>query len=171
MASLESRLPLKPVLTPEAAREIAHLTTRQDVQFHYIRLDRVPQVMRQLADAGLTTREACGNSVRNVTACPLSGFLAEELFNVQPYALATYAFLVRNPFCQQMARKFKIAFSACPEDCAATAIHDIGAVGRVIAPGSGPAGREETRYGFKVLVGGGLGSTPFTAQVLSEFVP
>ena len=238
MASLESRLPLKPVLTPEAAREIdnfesetgrflrgelsperyrgfrlahgiygqrqpdvqmirvkiptgaltgdqlyrladisqefstgiAHLTTRQDVQFHYVRLDRVSQVMRQLADVGLTTREACGNSVRNVTACPLSGFLAEELFNVQPYALATYAFLVRNPFCQQMARKFKIAFSACPEDCAATAIHDIGAVGRVIAPGSDPAGREETRYGFKVLVGGGLGSTPFTAQILSEFV-
>src|SRR3989454_6438465 len=150
---------------------VCHLTTRQDMQFHFVQLADVPQVMRLLAEAGLTTREACGNSVRNVTACPLTGFIAEELFDVQPYAIAAFAFLVRNPFCQQLARKFKIAFSSCPEDCAATAIHDIGAVGRVIAPGSGPAGREETRYGFKVLVGGGLGSTPFTAQVLSEFVP
>ena len=144
---------------------VCHLTTRQDMQFHFVQLADIPQVMRLLAEAGLTTREACGNSVRNVTACPLTGFIAEELFDVQPYAIATFAFLVRNPFCQQMARKFKIAFSSCPEDCAATAIHDIGAVGRVIEQDG------RSRYGFKILVGGGLGSTPFTAQVLDEFVP
>lgn len=142
-----------------------HLTTRQDIQLHYIDLVRVPHMLRLMAEAGLTSREACGNSVRNVTSCPVSGFIADELFDVQPYALATYAYLVRNPFCQQLARKFKIAFSACPEDCASTAIHDIGLVGRIESRGGAP------RYGFKVLVGGGLGSTPFTARVLSEFVP
>ena len=82
----------------------------------------------------------------NVTACPVAGFIAEEAFDVQPYSLATYAFLVRNPFCQQMSRKFKIAFSACPEDCAATAVHDIGALGRVIEE------RGRARYGFKIVV-------------------
>src|SRR5262245_27626073 len=142
-----------------------HLTTRQDVQFHYVQLDRVPHMLRLLAEVGLTSREACGNSVRNVTSCPVSGFIADELFDVQPYALAAYAYLVRNPFCQQLARKFKIAFSACPEDCASTAIHDIGLVGRIENGGGAP------RYGFKVVVGGGLGSTPFVAQTLSEFVP
>jgi sulfite reductase beta subunit-like hemoprotein len=121
--------------------------------------------MRLLAEVGLTTREACGNSVRNVTACPLSGFIADEVFDVQPYARATSAFLIRNPFCQQMARKFKIAFSACPEDCAATAIHDIGMLGRIVEEGG------RSRHGFRVVVGGGLGSTPFTAKVLSDFVP
>src|SRR5215475_7513051 len=145
--------------------KLLHLTTRQDVQYHYLQLDRVPHVLRLLAEVGLTSREACGNSVRNVTSCPVSGFIADELFDVQPYALAAYAYLVRNPFCQQLARKFKIAFSACPEDCASTAIHDIGLVGRIESGGASP------RYGFKVVVGGGLGSTPFVAQTLSEFVP
>jgi len=147
------------------ATGVCHLTTRQDVQFHFVQLSRVPRLMRLLAELGLTTREACGNSVRNVTACPLAGFITEEAFDVQPYSLATYAFLVRNPFCQQMSRKFKIAFSACPEDCAATAVHDIGALGRVIEE------RGRTRYGFKIVVGGGLGSTPFAAKLLDEFVP
>ena len=149
----------------EFSTGLLHLTTRQDVQFHYVRLERVGALLRRLAEVGLTTREACGNSVRNVTACPLSGFLAEEAFEVRPYAVAAHAYLVRNPFCQQMARKFKIAFSACPEDCAATAIHDIGALGLV---------REEngrTAYGFRLVAGGGLGSTPFTAQTVAEFVP
>ena len=150
-------------IAEEFANGLAHLTTRQDVQFHFVRLERVGDLLRRLAEVGLTTREACGNSVRNVTACPLSGFIAGETFEVRPYAEATYSYLVRNPFCQQMARKVKIAFSGCPEDCAATAIHDIGALGRI-----SPDGRQ---VGFKVVVGGGLGATPFTAQVLSEFVP
>jgi sulfite reductase (ferredoxin) len=142
----------------------AHLTTRQDVQFYYVRLERVPDMLRRLAAGGLTTREACGNSVRNVTACPVSGSLLDEAFDIRPYALATWRYLVRNPFCQQMARKFKIAFSACPEDCAATAIHDIGALGRVVFRDGSP------RQGFRVVVGGGLGPTPFVAQVLRDFV-
>ncbi len=144
---------------------MSHLTTRQDVQFHFVKMADVPRVMRSLAEVGLTTREACGNSVRNVTACPLAGFIADEQFDVRPYALGTYAYLTRNPFCQQLARKFKIALSACPEDCAATAIHDIGLLGRV------ERGEGRVRYGFKVVVGGGLGATPFTAQVLDHFVP
>jgi sulfite reductase (ferredoxin) len=142
----------------------AHLTTRQDVQFYYVRLERVPDLLRALAAAGLTTREACGNSVRNVTACPVSGSLEDEAFDIRPYALATWRYLVRNPFCQQMSRKFKVAFSACPEDCAATAIHDIGALGRVVHRDGG------RRAGFRVVVGGGLGPTPFVAQVLRDFV-
>jgi sulfite reductase (ferredoxin) len=148
----------------EYSRGSLHLTTRQDVQFYDVALERVPEVLRSLAAAGLTTREACGNSVRNVTSCPLTGVIADEAFAVRPYAAATYAFLVRNPFCQQMSRKFKIAFSACPEDCAATAIHDIGALGRVVVRDGRP------RAGFRLVVGGGLGPTPFVAQVLSDFV-
>ena len=152
-------------ISEEFSTGVSHLTTRQDLQFHYVPLPRVPHLLRLLAEVGLTSREACANSVRNITACPLTGVIAEEVFNVQPYSLAAYAYLVRNPFCQQMARKFKIAFSACPEDCAATAIHDIGLLGRV----EEVEGR--TRCGFRVVVGGGLGSTPFVAQLLEEFVP
>ncbi|HYV85070.1 MAG TPA: nitrite/sulfite reductase [Patescibacteria group bacterium] len=149
----------------EFSTGIAHLTTRQDVQFHYVPLERTPDLLRHLAAAGLTTREACGNSVRNVTACPLTGALANEAFDVRPFTEATFAYLVRSPFCQQMARKFKIAFSACPEDCAATAIHDIGALGRLEPGPRGP------RAGFTLLAGGGLGPVPFVAQVVSPFVP
>jgi sulfite reductase beta subunit-like hemoprotein len=144
---------------------VAHLTTRQDVQLHFVALDQVPVLLRGLAAAGLSTREACGNNVRNVTACPLSGDLADEVFPVRPFALATAAFFERNPFCQQMARKFKVAFSGCPEDCAATAIHDIGLLARSrIEDG-------RVRHGFAVLVGGGLGAAPFVAQPLDPFVP
>lgn len=152
-------------IAEEFANGVAHLTTRQDVQLYHIPLARVPDLFRSLAHAGLTTREACGNSVRNITACPLAGVAADELFDVRPYALATEAFLLRNPGNQQLARKFKIGFSACPEDCAATAIHDIGAVGRVVTEGG------RARHGFRILVGGGLGAAPFAAETLSEFVP
>ena len=151
-------------LVEEFSNGSAHLTTRQDVQFYYVQLERVPDMLRRLAAGGLTTREACGNSVRNVTACPLTGSLQDEAFDVRPYALASWRYLVRNAFCQQMSRKFKIAFSACPEDCAATAIHDIGALGRVVFRDGGQ------KKGFRVVVGGGLGPTPFVAQVLRDFV-
>ncbi|HET8948056.1 MAG TPA: nitrite/sulfite reductase [Candidatus Polarisedimenticolia bacterium] len=160
-----SQLALLADLVEEYSTGSAHLTTRQDVQFYYVRLERVPDLLRRLASGGLTTREACGNSVRNVTACPVSGSLEDEAFDIRPYALATWQYLVRNPFCQQMSRKFKIAFSACPEDCAATAIHDIGALGRVVFQDGG------RRAGFRIVVGGGLGPTPFVAQVLRDFVP
>ncbi len=142
-----------------------HLTTRQDVQLYHILLERVGDLFRDLARAGLTTREACGNSVRNITACPLAGAAGDELFDVRPYALATEAFLLRNPANQQLARKFKISFSACPEDCAATAIHDIGLVGRIVTE------RGRARAGFRVLAGGGLGAVPLAAETLDEFVP
>ena len=144
---------------------IAHVTTRQDVQFHYVPMERVGTVMRELAEVGLTTREACGNSVRNVTACPLSGHLADEAFDVHPYARALSGYLLRNAFCQQLARKFKIAFSSCPEDCAATGIHDIGAAGVVVERGG------RSRYGFRIVAGGGLGASPMAAAVVEEFVP
>ena len=149
----------------EFSTGVAHLTTRQDVQFHYVPLERTPDLLRRLGAAGLTTREACGNSVRNVTACPLTGALADEAFDVRPFAEAAYAYLVRSPFCQQMARKFKIAFSSCPEDCAATAIHDIGVLGRIEPGPRGP------RAGFTILAGGGLGPVPFVAQMVAPFVP
>jgi sulfite reductase (ferredoxin) len=149
----------------EFSTGVAHLTTRQDVQFHFVRLERTPELLRHLAAAGLTTREACGNSVRNVTACPLTGSLGDEAFDVRPFAEATFAYLVRSPFCQQMARKFKIAFSSCPEDGAAAAIHDIGVLGRIEPGPQGP------RAGFTILAGGGLGPVPFVAQVVAPFVP
>lgn len=147
------------------SRGIGHITTRQDVQFHWIPLDGVPQVLRRLLEVGLTTREACGNIVRNVTACPLAGVCATEAFDVTPYASALSRHLLRNPVCQALPRKFKIAFSGCATDCAVTGIHDIGALATI---------REEdgaTRRGFRLYVGGGLGPAPQAAQLLEPFTP
>lgn len=107
---------------------IGHITTRQDVQFHWVRLESVPEVLRLLAEVGLTTREACGNVVRNVTACPLAGVCRTEAFDVTPYAAALSRHLLHNPICQTLPRKFKIALSGCATDCAMAGIHDIGAV-------------------------------------------
>ena len=140
-----------------------HLTTRQNVQFHFVKLQDVPAAMRLLADCGLTTREACGNTVRNVTSCPLSGICPEEAFDVAPYALGVTRFLLRHPDFHDLPRKFKIAFSGCEDDgnCAVAGIHDVGLIARVHGP----------QRGFKVLVGGGLGSLPTEAGVLTEFLP
>jgi sulfite reductase beta subunit-like hemoprotein len=144
-----------------------HLTTRENCQFHFVRMQHVPAVLRLLADAGLTTREACGNAVRNVTACPLAGVCGQEVFDVTPYALATTQFFLRHPEFQNLPRKFKIAFSGCAEDgrCALAGINDIGLIARVQ---SGPQGE---RRGFQVLVGGGLGSLPTAAVTLADFIP
>ncbi|HEY7616705.1 MAG TPA: nitrite/sulfite reductase, partial [Terriglobales bacterium] len=144
-----------------------HLTTRENIQFHFVKLERVPEIMRLLADAGLTTREACGNTVRNVTSCPLSGICPGETFDVTPYALGVTRFLLRHSDFHDLPRKFKIAFSGCEDDgnCAVAGIHDIGLIARV----RGSNGT--SRRGFKILVGGGLGSLPTEAAVLSEFVP
>jgi sulfite reductase beta subunit-like hemoprotein len=141
-----------------------HLTTRQNVQFHFVNLENVPAAMRLLADCGLTTREACGNTVRNVTSCPLSGICPDEAFDVAPYALGITKFLLRHPDFHDLPRKFKIAFSGCEDDgnCAIAGIHDVGLIARVNANG---------HRGFKVLVGGGLGSLPTEAGVLTEFMP
>lgn len=144
---------------------IGHITTRQDVQFHWVRLESVPEVLRLLAEVGLTTREACGNVVRNVTACPLAGVCRTEAFDVTPYAAALARHLLRNPICQALPRKFKIAFSGCATDCAVAGIHDIGAVATI---------QEEngsSRPGFRLYVGGGLGPVPRAAQLLEPFTP
>jgi sulfite reductase beta subunit-like hemoprotein len=144
-----------------------HLTTRENIQFHFVKLENVPAAMRLLADSGLTTREACGNTVRNVTACPISGVCATEAFDVTPYALGVSRYLLRHPDFHDLPRKFKIAFSGCENDgdCAVARIHDVGLIAQVRGE-NGTA-----RRGFKVLVGGGLGSLPTEAAVLSEFLP
>lgn len=165
------------ILTPAQLRALAeiaerystncgHVTTRQNVQFHFVQLENVAAVMRLLADAGLTTREACGNEVRNVTSCPLAGICGTEAFDVTPYALATTQFFLRHPEIHDLPRKFKIAFSGCEDDgnCAAAGIHDIGLIARVRTIN----GTEQR--GFKVLVGGGLGSLPTEAATLNEFL-
>jgi len=143
-----------------------HLTTRENIQFHFVKLENVPAAMRLLADSGLTTREACGNTVRNVTACPISGVCATEAFDVTPYALGVSRYLLRHPDFHDLPRKFKIAFSGCENDgdCAVAGIHDVGLIAQVRGE-NGTA-----RRGFKVLVGGGLGSLPTEAAVLSEFL-
>jgi sulfite reductase beta subunit-like hemoprotein len=144
-----------------------HVTTRENVQFHFVKLENVPAVMRLLADVGLTTREACGNTVRNVTSCPLAGICPGETFDVTPYALGVTRFLLRHPDFHDLPRKFKIAFSGCDDDgnCAVAGIHDVGLIARVRGC-NGTAQR-----GFKMLVGGGLGSLPTEAAVLTEFLP
>src|SRR5581483_5100022 len=103
-----------------------HFTTREDAQIYYVKLDEVPALLRFLAEAGITTREACGNTVRNITACYRSGTSPTEVFDVAPYAHALFRYLVRNPQNQVLGRKFKIAFEGCTEDHSALSVHDIG---------------------------------------------
>lgn len=141
---------------------VGHVTTRQDIQLHFVELKDVPTVMRGLAEVGLTTREACANTVRNVTGCHLAGVCQGEVFDVTPYAKTVAYHLLRNPLNQSLPRKFKIAFSGCKHDCALTPIHDIGLLA---------AKREDGAIGFRMVVGGGLGSAPRIAQVLRDFTP
>jgi len=138
-----------------------HLTTRQDIQFHHVRRRDVPRVLAHLARVGLTTREACGNTVRNVTACPLAGISPTEAFDVTPYADAVSRYFLRNPIAQNLPRKFKIAFEGCREDHARVRIHDIGAV----------AVLRDGRRGFRLYIAGGLGAQPRAAELLEEFTP
>ena len=153
-------------LTQEyATPQQAHITTRQAIQLHKIKRRNVPALLRRLAEAGLTTREACGNTVRNVSACPFAGLSPTEAFDVTPYADAVSRYFLRNPVCQNLPRKFKIAFEGCPIDHARVPIHDFGAVAQ-IKEMDGKRVR-----GFKTSVGGGLGTTPFAAHLLEEFTP
>ncbi len=138
-----------------------HITTRQDVQFHHIALAEVPTVLRRLADCELTTREACGNTVRNVTCCPFAGIASDEPFDVTPYADAVSSFFLRNPLNQNLPRKFKIAFEGCTTDHAKVAIHDLGIVAQL----------RDGRRGFQLYVAGGLGPIPLSAQLLEDFTP
>ena len=151
-------------ISEEYSTGVCHVTTRQDIQLHFVPLERVPDLLRRLAAVGLTTREACGNTVRNVTACPMAGICRDELFDITPYANAMARFFLRNPICEELPRKFKIAFSGCSHDCAMTAIHDFG----VTATSIGRNGTEE--FGFRVTVGGGLGPSPKRPYLLEEFL-
>src|SRR5436190_21719001 len=153
-------------LAEEYADGVLHVTTRQDFQFHFVHIDDTPSLMRRLASVGLTTREACGNSVRNVTACPLAGVCRTEVFDVIPYARASAKFMLGHPDAQGFGRKFKIAFSGCEnEACGLTSMHDMGciAVTRV------ENGKE--KRGFEVYVGGGLGAVPHQAKLFDAFLP
>jgi len=149
-------------LSEEYSDSILHITTRQDVQLHFVHIEDTPDLMRRLAAVGITTREACGNSVRNVTACPLAGVCKTEAFDVSPYASALMRFMLGHPDVQDFGRKFKPAFSGCEhEACGLVQMHDAGFVSRIV----------DGVRGFKVVVGGGLGPVPHQAQVLSEFTP
>src|SRR5262249_29245127 len=138
------------------------LTTRQNIQYHFIPLQRVPDLMHLLADVGLTNREACYNTVRNVTTCSWAGLTQDEVFDVRPYAQrVAYAFL-RKDLTSNLPRKFKIAFDGCGHrDCIAGAINDIGLRALI----------RDGKRGFRVVIGGGLGPLPTEAQLLDEFLP
>jgi sulfite reductase (NADPH) hemoprotein beta-component len=148
------------VLESHSRIETAHVTTRQDIQLHHVPLEQTPEAMRTLARAGLTTREACGNTIRNVTACPLAGVCSREHTDVNHHLQTAVRHFLRNPLNQQMPRKFKVSFSGCESDCAQGMIHDLGIV----------AVRDGERSGFKVLAGGGLGHKPHEAIVVESFI-
>ncbi|MFZ1751158.1 MAG: nitrite/sulfite reductase, partial [Saprospiraceae bacterium] len=139
-----------------------HLTTRQDIQIHHVSLDRTPELWAKLEQDDITLREACGNTVRNVTTSAESGIDPNELFDVSDYAYAVFNYFLRQPFCQELGRKIKIAFSNSETDNAYTFIHDIGFIPKVNSDGA---------KGFKILIGGGLGAQPLLAQVAYEFLP
>jgi sulfite reductase (ferredoxin) len=153
-------------LAEEYSDGIAHVTTRQDFQLHFIHIENGPALMRRLAAVGITTREACGNAVRNVTACPYAGVCQDETFDVSPYAHALAWFLMGHPDTMDFGRKFKPAFSGCAQHpCGLTQMHDIGYTAAV---------REvdgRLQRGFKIVVGGGLGPVPRQARLLTEFAP
>ena len=151
-------------ISEEFSRGWGHITTRQNVQVHYVELTRVPEVMRRIAAVGLTSREACGDTVRNVMACHLAGACPHEELDVTPWAEAAFEHFVRNPLGQRLPRKFKINFSGCSTDCGQAMFNDAGvvAVTRTREDGS-------TEAGFRVFVGGGLGATPSPAFALEDF--
>jgi sulfite reductase (NADPH) hemoprotein beta-component len=147
------------------SRGFGHITTRENLQFHFVRLHDVEPAMRRLAAAGLTTREACGNSVRNITTCAYAGVAADETFDVTPYAEALTRYLLRHPLSSTLPRKFKIAFEGCAEDHVATAINDLG--WRAAVRFVGPA----VERGFRVTAGGGTAIDCQSGQLLFAFLP
>lgn len=152
-------------LAEEYSDQILHVTTRQDIQLHYVHLEDTPALMLRLSEVGITTREACGNSVRNVTACQIAGVCRDETFDVTPYAHAVAHFLLGHPATQDMGRKFKVAFSGCADKpCGLTGFHDIGCIAKVRKNG------EALERGFEMYVGGGLGPVPHAAELLESFV-
>jgi sulfite reductase (ferredoxin) len=148
-------------VSDEYSRGRLHITTRQDIQIHYVDLQRTPELWAELERDDVTLREACGNVVRNVTASETAGIDINEPFDVSPYADALFKFFLRNPICQEMGRKFKVSFSATDEDTGLSYLHDLGYIAKI---------RNGVR-GFKVMVAGGLGSQPRHAEVLYDFLP
>lgn len=153
-------------LAEEYSDAILHVTTRQDIQLHFVHIEDTPDLMRRLAAVGITSKEACGNSVRNVTACPYSGVCHTEAFDVGPYAHAMTYFLMGHEDTMDFGRKFKVAFSGCEhEACALVAFHDLGLIAKTkIVDGV-------EKRGFAVYVAGGLGSVPQQAKLFDDFVP
>ena len=153
-------------LAEEYSDHILHITTRQDVQLHFIHIDDTPDLMRRLAAVGITSREACGNSVRNVTACPIAGVCNTEAFDVAPYAKAITFFLLGHDDAQDFGRKFKVAFSGCKQNaCGLTNFHDLGCIAKTRTENG------VTKRGFEFYVGGGLGSVPYPAALFDDFLP
>jgi sulfite reductase (ferredoxin) len=146
------------------SRGWGHLTTRQNVQFHFVQLERVPDLLRDLASVGLTTREACGDTVRNVMGCHLAGACPFEVLDISPWAEATFRHFLHHPYAQRLPRKFKINFSGCVTDCGQAMFNDVGvvAVSRPLPDGT-------VEPGFRVFIAGGLGANPHPAQALEEF--
>jgi sulfite reductase beta subunit-like hemoprotein len=146
------------------SRGWGHLTTRLNVQFHFVQLERVPDLLRELAAVGLTTREACGDTVRNVMGCHLAGACPYEVLDISPWAEATFRHFLHHPYAQRLPRKFKINFSGCATDCGQAMFNDVGvvAVSRPLPDGS-------VEPGFRVFMAGGLGANPHPAQALEEF--
>ncbi len=137
-----------------------HCTTRQDIQIHYVKMAESPMLWAELEEVGVTLKEACGNTVRNVTASAIAGIDPQEPFDVSPYAHAFFEYFLRNPICQEMGRKFKVSFSASETDSAYSFMHDLGFV----------ATTKNGENGFKLLVGGGLGSQPMMAFPAFDFI-
>ena len=142
----------------------AHISTRQNIQLHWVVLEDVSEIMRGLAEVGLTSREACGNTVRNIMCSPLAGVCHDEVFDPTPYAIATTKFLLRNPLNQNLPRKFKFNFTCCEKH----------GMARIVDVGLIPQKRDldgKTQRGFKVFLGGGLGNKSFVAHQLEDFTP
>jgi sulfite reductase beta subunit-like hemoprotein len=148
------------VMEAHARHQLAHITTRQDIQLHHVPLEKTPDALRDLAQAGLTTREACNNTVRNVTCCPLAGVCSSERVDIRQFQQHTVRYLLRHPLTQHLPRKFKISFSGCETDCAQGMIHDLAVIAR----------KKDGQFGFKLLAAGGLGHKPREALTIEEFV-
>ena len=142
-----------------------HFTTRQDVQIHFVSLDRTPELWSKLEEDNITLREACGNTVRNITGSPTAGIDPNEPFDITPYVHATFEYFLRNPVCQEMGRKFKMSFSNTDNDTALSYMHDLGFIPKIVNDKHGVPSR-----GFKIMLGGGLGAQPQLAHLAYEFV-
>src|SRR5438270_978241 len=148
------------------SRGWGHITTRQNIQFHFVQLEQVPDLLNDLASVGLTTREACGDTVRNITGCHLAGACPFEVLDISPWAEAAFRHFLRNPYAQRLPRKFKINFSGCTTHCGQAMFNDVGLIVVMRPLPDGPLAP-----GFRVFFAGGLGANPHPAQALEEFTP